>query len=198
MSRWLSYHIKGFIMAFLVLMSLAISMSSSIRLAKGSASDPLTIISVSSCPARPYEGVDVTIIAQVQSSAEIAHVDLHYRAGNESSWTVTEMTPRGEYYIGTIPSYKEGTTVWYKVYAYDVEGHYAVSPEYSYTVAARKTEERCTEIKQVYFPGIPFVSDAITWAVKNRDIVAGVGVLLIIVGACVSFVERRRRRRSER
>jgi len=196
MSYWFSNYAKGLIITFLVLMPLAISVSSSTSLAKCSADDPLTIINVSRSPAKPYEGVNVTIIAQVQSSAEIAHVDLHYRVDG-SSWTVTEMTLCDKYYVGTIPSYKKGTTVWYKVYAYDVEGNYAESPEYSYTVAEPKAEEKRTEINQVYFPGVPFISDAVTWAVKNRDIVMGVGVLLIIVGACVTFIERRKRHYSE-
>ncbi len=101
------------------------------------ACNPPKIVSVTRSPETPNYDQSVTIEAQVIPEADdIESVILRYTL-NCANWINVTMSledPEDGIYVADIPSQPYGTTVCYKVYAYDVQGRYSRSDYYDYVV----------------------------------------------------------------
>ena len=90
-------------------------------------------------PEEPVEDEEVTIKVNVTDALSgVREVILSYSTDGRATWTNITMTlgPDG-YYTAVIPGQPAGTTVLYRIYACDLVGNWAISPEYSYTVRAK-------------------------------------------------------------
>ncbi|PVX24545.1 MAG: hypothetical protein CW691_07460, partial [Candidatus Bathyarchaeum sp.] len=97
-------------------------------------SSPPEIVSVTRAPENPNYDQTVTVTAQVaKGTYDIDTVTLSYQIGS-GSWTNVDMNPESSAYVADIPSQPYGTTVNYKVYAYDTIGVSDSSAVYSYIV----------------------------------------------------------------
>ena len=98
---------------------------------------PPIFFSVSRQPADAVRYMDsVNITADIRDEeGEISEVILSF--SNGSSWYNTSMNFSYGFYKGTIPPHKQGTTVKYKIYAWDdvTPPNYNVSIEYSYNIS---------------------------------------------------------------
>jgi len=90
-------------------------------------------------PESPTEEDNVSVKVSVTDALSgVEEVILGYSTDGGATWSNMTMTlgPDG-YYMATIPRQPAGTTVLYKIYALDIAGNQAVSPEYSYMVRAK-------------------------------------------------------------
>ena len=98
---------------------------------------PPKIVSVMRSPETPNYDQSVTITAQViAGDYDVKSVILRYKL-NYTHWIKVTMTleePEDGIYVAEIPSQPYNTRVSYKVYAYDICGHYSRSEYYSYMI----------------------------------------------------------------
>jgi parallel beta-helix repeat protein len=91
-------------------------------------------------PLEPYASENVTISANVtDGESGVYNVTLSYSTNEAASWTdVLMINLTGDTYVGEIPELPNGTTVWYKITAYDNAGNFVVDDNatlyYVYTV----------------------------------------------------------------
>ncbi|MGY5876822.1 MAG: SBBP repeat-containing protein [Candidatus Thorarchaeota archaeon] len=85
-------------------------------------------------PLDPTEDVNVTITSSVVDATDVVEVVLSYSIGSPTTWANTTMMVLGENWIFTLPTYPEGTVIFYKCYALDTGGNWGVSAVYNVTI----------------------------------------------------------------
>jgi hypothetical protein len=102
-----------------------------------------SISSMGHGPDTPTSSDTVTVSATIQDSSGVSSAVLQYRVGT-SDWVNVSMTPSGNTYSATIPTFSDGTTVMYRIVAYDTVGNERVSGEGTYTVSDATTTTTTT------------------------------------------------------
>jgi len=131
---------------------------------------PPHFVMVAIAPERPREGDTVTVRVNVTDASGIAAVKLSYR--NDSSiWINVTMTYNTAIALweATIPDAPAGTTIYYKIYACDNAGNWAISATYSYTVALPDTNPPIFAMVTIT-PEQPREGDTVTVRVNVTDI----------------------------
>lgn len=114
--------------------------------------------SVAWSPEAPYDNESVVVRANVTDPAGISTVILYYTT-NGTDWILVQMVLDNSLYVGTIPSFAQGTTVQFKIFANDTWGNYAFSSVYSYTVLDT-TPPKITNVS--YTPTEPLSNETVT------------------------------------
>lgn len=97
-----------------------------------------TITYIERVPAEPNYNETVLVFVNAtepEFASGVKELILSYNNG--TSWTNVTMTPQEGLYAATIPEFAFGTTVQYRVYAFDSAGNWASVDVYSYTVQDR-------------------------------------------------------------
>ncbi|MEX2689240.1 MAG: NosD domain-containing protein [Candidatus Njordarchaeum guaymaensis] len=96
--------------------------------------EPPTFEEIIQEPQNPTCEDSVVIKVKISDASDISEVILSYCVSG--IWTNVTMVynPDNGYYEATIPAFPDGTKVDYKVYAKDINGNWAVSQTYTYTV----------------------------------------------------------------
>jgi len=102
--------------------------------------NPPTISNVRQSPEIVPENQPVTVYAAITDESGIAEAIISYSVDNGASWQNITMSLAENGYKAQIPGFPEGTTVYYKIIAYDYSGNVAVEDNagsyYTYTVVS--------------------------------------------------------------
>jgi hypothetical protein len=117
---------------------------------------PPIITYVERVPAEPNYNETVSVLVNATEPAfasGISELILSYNNGTD--WINVTMTPQEGLYVATIPEFAFGTTVQYRVYAFDVAGNWMSVDIYSYTVQDRflPVAEILSPISGLYLSG---------------------------------------------
>ncbi|TXT55683.1 MAG: conserved exported protein of unknown function [Candidatus Thorarchaeota archaeon] len=134
-----------------------------------------SVLDVSIEPSTPRPDDVVTVSATILDSTGVDDVILQYRIGS-GDWINVTMTGSGDVYSGDIPAQAVGTTVTYRIVAYDTLGNENVCNTHSYTVQEEPTDTTTTTTG----PGPSTPIDVGTLMMVAAG-VAGVVVILLIV-----------------
>jgi len=88
---------------------------------------------VSHDPTSPGSSDAVTVSADIQDVSDVSSAVLQYRV-DSGAWNNVTMNSVGTTWSAVIPAQADGSTVIYRIVAYDTVGNEAVSGEYSYDV----------------------------------------------------------------
>ncbi|MEM3672935.1 MAG: Ig-like domain repeat protein [Candidatus Bathyarchaeia archaeon] len=127
---------------------------------------PPIITYIERVPAEPNYNETVSLFVNAtepEFASGVKEVILSYNNG--TGWTNVTMTPQEGLYTVTIPEFAFGTTVQYRVYAFDFAGNWASVDVYSYTV-----QDRFLPVAAIWSPtsGI-YLSDDVTVEVYVYD-----------------------------
>ena len=102
-----------------------------------------SITLIAHAPTSPTPTDTVTVSSDILDVSGVGSAVLQYRI-ESGAWNNVTMTNVGDTYSGTIPAQADGTTVTYRIVAYDGIGNEAVSVENFYTVAEEVTTPTTT------------------------------------------------------
>jgi hypothetical protein len=136
-------------------------------------------------PATPTSSQAVTVSGTILDVSGVDSAVLQYRIGT-GAWVNVTMTPSGDTWSAMIPAQADGTSVTYRIVAYDSLGNEAISGEFSYEVSDATTTSgtSTTGPTRTTEPGEPFDTNLLI-------IIGGLGVLVLLI-----VVLARARRRS--